>query len=228
MGGVLVVCRDVTSEHAAREELKLINEELKHRVKNTLAVLSAVAAQTFRDVSSRVDLQKFQGRLSAFGRAHDVLTSANWAEAPIQDVIKTALAPYNTGESRFTIQGPSLLVKSRQALSLSLAIHELATNALKYGALTVPGGCVSITWDAQDISGASQFVFTWREVHGPPARQPSTSGFGSTLISRVLKDDFQGSVELSYETTGFVCRLIAPLAGLAAPVYELPPPIETE
>jgi hypothetical protein len=95
VGGVLVVCRDVTTEHVARDALNLINEELKHRVKNTLAVLGAVAAQTFRDVSSKADLEKYQARLAAFGRAHDVLTAANWAAAPLQDVIRTALIPSN-------------------------------------------------------------------------------------------------------------------------------------
>src|SRR5271156_3053760 len=146
VGGVLVVCRDVTSEHMGREALNLINEELKHRVKNTLTVLGAVATQTFRDASSKADLEKYQGRLAAFGRAHDLLTAANWAAAPLQDVVATALSPYRTGEGRFTVSGPPLAVKSRQALALSLAIHELATNALKYGALGVTSGRVSITW----------------------------------------------------------------------------------
>src|SRR6476469_7586554 len=101
VGGVLVVCKDVTSEHMAREALNLINEELKHRVKNTLTVLGAVATQTFRDTTSKADLEKYQGRLAAFGRAHDLLTAANWAAAPLQDVISTALIPYRTGEERF-------------------------------------------------------------------------------------------------------------------------------
>ena len=98
VGGVLVVCKDVTSEHMAREALNLINEELKHRVKNTLTVLGAVATQTFRDEASKADLEKYQGRLAAFGRAHDLLTAANWAAAPLQDVISTALIPYRTGD----------------------------------------------------------------------------------------------------------------------------------
>ena len=150
-----------------REALHLINEELKHRVKNTLAVLGAVATQTFRDASSKADLEKYQGRLAAFARAHDLLTAANWAAAPLQDVISTALIPYRTGEGRFSVSGPSLVVKSRQALALSLAIHELATNALKYGALTVPNGRVSITWTCEDQEGEPKFVFVWRELGGP-------------------------------------------------------------
>jgi two-component sensor histidine kinase len=215
VGGVLVVCKDVTSEHMAREALHLINEELKHRVKNTLTVLGAVATQTFRDVSSKADLEKYQGRLAAFGRAHDLLTAANWAAAPLQDVISTALIPYRTGEGRFTVSGPPLAVKSRQALALSLAIHELATNALKYGALTVASGHVSITWTIEDQEGEPKFVFVWREFGGPPASEPTGVGFGSRLISRVLQDDFRGSVEVSYGSTGLICCLTAPLENLA-------------
>ena len=101
VGGVLVVCNDVTSEHQAREALDLVNHELQHRVKNTLAVLSAVAAQTFRDTASKSALEIYQGRLAAFGRAHDLLTASHWIEAPLHDVVQTALAPYRTGEGRF-------------------------------------------------------------------------------------------------------------------------------
>lgn len=194
----------------AKEALELINEELKHRVKNTLTVLGAVATQTFREASSKVDLEKYHGRLRAFGRAHDLLTAANWAEAPLRDVINTALAPYRTGEGRFTVSGPSLIVKSRQALALSLAIHELATNALKYGALTVASGHVSITWTAED----SNFVFTWQELGGPAVAEPSGVGFGSRLISRVLEDDFSGKVEVFYELPGLTCCLTAPIKNL--------------
>jgi two-component sensor histidine kinase len=217
VGGVLVVCRDVTSEHMAREALNLINEELKHRVKNTLAVLGAVATQTFRDESSKADLEKYQGRLAAFGRAHDLLTSANWAAAPLADVISNALAPYMTGEGRFTASGPPILVKSRQALALSLAVHELATNALKYGALTAPSGHVSVTWTSENMEGEPTFVFVWRESGGPAASKPVGAGFGSRLISRVLQDDFRGAVEMSYEPTGLVCRLTAPARNLETP-----------
>jgi two-component sensor histidine kinase len=215
VGGVLVVCKDVTSEHMAKEALNLINEELKHRVKNTLTVLGAVATQTFRDPSSKADLEKYHARLAAFGRAHDLLTAANWAEAPLQDVLDAALAPYRIGERRFTISGPPLFVKSRQALALSLAIHELATNALKYGALTVASGHVSITWSVEYQEGAPTFAFVWQELGGPPASEPSGVGFGSRLISRVLGDDFGGSVEVAFGSSGLICRLTAPAENLA-------------
>ena len=217
VGGVLVVCNDVTSEHMARDALHLVNQELKHRVNNTLAILSAVATQTFRDPSSKAELEKFLGRISAFARAHDLLTAANWAEAPLQDVIDTALTPYRTAERRFTVSGPALIVKSRQAFALSLVVHELATNALKYGALTIPSGQVSISWMAEDQEGTPRFVLIWQELGGPPASKPAGVGFGSRLIARVVKDDFKGSVDVSYASTGLICRLTAPLENLAPP-----------
>ena len=130
-------------------------------------------------------------------------------------MISTALIPYRTDEGRFTVSGPPLVVKSRQALALSLAIHELATNALKYGALTVASGHVSITWTSEDQEGEPKFVFVWREFGGPPASEPARVGFGSRLISRVLQDDFGGSVEVSYASIGLICRLTAPLENLA-------------
>src|SRR6185369_13619437 len=100
-------------------------------------------------------------------------------------------------------------------LALCLAIHELATNALKYGALTVPSGHVSITWTSEDQQGDPKFVFVWQELGGPPASEPTAVGFGSRLISRVLQDDFGASVEVSYGSTGLICRLTAPLENLA-------------
>jgi len=177
---------------------------------------SAVDTQTFRDVSSKTDLEKYQGRLAAFGRAHDLLTAANWAAAPLQDVISTALNCYGTGEGRFTISGPPLVVKSRQALALSLAIHELATNALKYGALSVTNGRVSITWTSEGHAGEPKFVFVWQEFGGPPVSEPAGVGFGSRLISRVLEDDFRGSVKVTYGSTGLICCLTAPLENLGS------------
>jgi two-component sensor histidine kinase len=135
-------------------------------------------------------------------------------------VVGTALAPYRGGEGRFTVAGPPLIVKSRQALALSLAIHELATNALKYGALTVASGHVSITWTTEDHEGMKNFVFVWQEFGGPPASKPAAVGFGSRLISRVLQDDFRGSVEVTYRPTGLVCRLATPVENLGAAAGE--------
>jgi Signal transduction histidine kinase len=129
-------------------------------------------------------------------------------------VISTALIPYRTDEGRFTVSGPPLVVKSRQALALSLAIHELATNALKYGALTVAAARCRLRGHPT-IRRVSQHLLSSGGSGGPPASEPARVGFGSRLISRVLKDDFGGSVEVSYGSTGLICRLTAPLENLA-------------
>jgi two-component sensor histidine kinase len=113
------------------------------------------------------------------------------------------------------VSGPPLIVKSRQALALSLAIHELATNAMKYGALTAPGGQVSIAWRSENEDGEPKFVFIWQESGGPPVSAPAGVGFGSRLISRVLQDDFGGAVDVTFGSAGMICRLTAPLENLA-------------
>ena len=130
---------------------------------------------------------------------------------PFKDVI-TPRAPYNSAESRSTVSGA--LTRRNSARDPFLAIHELATNALKYGALSVAGGHVSVTWRTEDHE-TSKFVFIWQEHDGPHASKPARLGFGSRLISRVLQEDFRGSVEVTYESTGLICRLTAPVEHLA-------------
>lgn len=126
-------------------------------------------------------------------------------------MINTALSPYRTGEDRITISGPPLVLKSRQALALSLAVHELAINALKYGQLSVTSGRVSVVWSSEDQEGDQKFVFVWQEFGGPSVSEPTVKGFGSRLISRTLEDDFRGAVTVSYGSSGLSCRLTAPL-----------------
>ncbi|MET4120897.1 hypothetical protein ABIB85_007327 [Bradyrhizobium sp. JR1.5] len=117
--------------------------------------------------------------------------------APLRDVINTALSPYRTGQDRITISGPPLVLKSRQSLALSLAVHELATNALKYGALSVTSGRVSVVWSSEDQAGDQKFVFVCQEFGGPSVSEPTVKGFGSRLISRTLEEDFRGAVTVS-------------------------------
>jgi two-component sensor histidine kinase len=214
--GVFVEGVDVTDHVYAEHRLRLVNDELKHRLKNTLAVLSAIAAQTFRNDPTRDSLEKYQGRIAAFGRAHDLLTAANWAEAPLDEVIDVVLAPYKTDARRFAISGPTTIVNSRLALSLALAMHELATNAIKYGALSGADGHVVITWRHDGGEEDPLFIFTWQEVGGPPVAPPSNTGFGSRLLSHVLAEDFGGRVEVSYPPSGLTCRLTAPARNLEA------------
>jgi two-component sensor histidine kinase len=219
VSGIFVEGLDVTDNVEAENRLQLLNGELKHRVKNTIAVISAIAGQTLRGKGKDADLDTFNARLIAFGRAHDILTSTNQTTAPIEEVVKDALLPHRTGAERIGFTGPHIMLGSQQAVSLSLAIHELATNAAKYGALSGDVGKVDIKWDR--IGGKdAEFEFVWAEHGGPPVTKPEKSGFGSRLIRRVLATDFGGTVELNYEPAGFVCRLSAPLARCCPPSTE--------
>jgi two-component sensor histidine kinase len=217
--GIFVEGADVTDHVQAEQRVNLINAELKHRVKNTLTVVSAISSQTFRNLDDTTPLRAFQGRLAALGRAHDLFIEANWEESPLAAIVETALAPYRTADAHFSIAGPRTLIASKQALSLSLALHELATNATKYGALSRPGGRIDISWSIQDEHAVPRFAFTWKETGGPPVTEPGKTGFGSILITRVLKEDFGGAVDVTYDKDGLVCRLTTAAENLAPVQY---------
>jgi two-component sensor histidine kinase len=214
VSGIFVEGMDVTDHVNAEKRLQLLNDELKHRVKNTIAVVSAIAMQTLRGKDVAAELKNFNARLAAFARAHDALTGMNQSVAPIADIVKQALALHDTGGERFRVSGPNIDLGSQQAMSLSLAIHELATNAFKYGALSQQGGIVEVHWQAD----AAQFEFRWQEKGGPHVEQPARTGFGSRLITHVLAGDFKGKVELRYEPSGLLCVLKAPLNECCPPV----------
>lgn len=212
VSGIFVEGVDVTENVRTENHLRLMNEELKHRVKNTLAMVSAIAAQTLRGAGADAAVAAFYGRLAAFGKAHDALTATTWATAAVHGVIAGALAPYRTGEGRISISGPETIIGSKQALSLALAIHELATNAVKYGALSNEQGRIEVSWNEELENGAPVFRLVWRERDGPPVSPPTKKGFGSQLLTRVLTGDFGGTIDIVYEPTGLVCRLTAPKA----------------
>lgn len=207
--------RDITPKKEAELRQQILNAELQHRMKNSLAMVNAIAAQTLRgdDIADR--RSTFLSRLEALSHAQDILTSESWQGAPIQSVVESALMPHRSGGERFIIHGIDLELSARQALSMSLAIHELATNAAKYGSLTASTGRVDIQWGfAPDAAGENQFHFRWSESGGPRVSPPARKGFGSRLITRVLASDFNGEVIADYRPDGLVCELRAPAASL--------------
>ena len=204
----------MTDHVRAEEHLLLMNQELKHRVKNTLAMVSAIAGQTLAGTSSDAALTAFQGRLTAFGKAHDTLTATTCATASVGNVIREALEPHRAGDGRVVISGPEITVGAKQALALALSVHELATNATKYGSLSDAEGLVYVTWSEDHREAPGVFRFKWHEVGGPAVVSPTKSGFGTRLVDRVLTADFGGRVEIAYHRTRLVCRLVAPLANL--------------
>lgn len=207
--------RDITPKKEAELRQQILTAELQHRMKNSLAMVSAIATQTLRgdDVADR--RSTFLSRLEALSHAQDILTSKSWQSAPIRAVVESALAPHVTDSERFVLAGPDLELSAKQSLSIALAIHELATNSIKYGALTENSGRVDIQWGVEPAEGSlSEFRFSWREHGGPRIVAPTTKGFGTRLITRVLAADFNGTVTAHYRPEGLICELRAPASEL--------------
>ena len=207
---------DITERKRAEEHQRLLTGELQHRVKNTLALVQAIAGQTFRNAADlEAAREAFSARLISLGRAHDILTQASWTQAPIAEVVEGALAVHRGGMSRIRASGPNVPLAAKPALALALALHELATNAAKYGALSNDSGAVDLRWHVVHEGEAPRFCLTWSEQGGPPIlTQPVRRGFGSRLIERSFAAEVGGEVKLTYAPTGLTCRLEAPLASM--------------
>ena len=211
--GIRVV-QDITARRNAEESRELLVHELNHRVKNTLATVQSVAMQSFRDVADRDARQLFESRLLALSKAHDVLTREDWRGAGLREVVAEALAPYRGEDGagdRFAVVGPAVRLLPRVALSIAMALHELATNAVKYGALSVEGGQVTVAWSVSRRPGGRRLRLRWEEAGGPAVSAPRRRGFGSRLIERGLAAELDGEVELQFAPTGVVCRIDVPL-----------------
>jgi PAS domain S-box-containing protein len=203
---------DITHRKAHEERQRLLINELNHRVKNTLATVQSIAVQSFRDVAED-HLEWFQGRLVALSNAYDVLTRENWESATIRELLATVLAPLSGPDSaRFITSGPDLRLSPRAVLSLSMALHELCTNAAKYGALSNDTGQVRVQWSLSGTNGSSRLRLRWEEAGGPPVAPPQKRGFGSRLITRGVAHELSAEVRLEFPVTGVVCEIDAPLA----------------
>lgn len=190
----------------AEAQQRVLNSELSHRMKNTLSMVQAIAGQTLKGVTDRAAVEAFVSRLHALSTAHDVLLKRSWMAADLGDVIRKSTATFQSPD-RFDVSGPGLTIGPRATLSLSLLLHELTTNAVKYGSLSAAGGSVRISWTID--RAASELVLCWRENGGPPASSPTRRGFGSRLISMGLIGT--GGESLRYLTTGFEGDFRAPL-----------------
>jgi two-component sensor histidine kinase len=213
---IAVLFNDIAERKRAEQHRKLLIQELNHRLKNTLATVRALADQSLRGTDSiEIAHERFEARLFALSRVHEVLAREQWSVADLGEIVGNAMAPFaGSGKPRFRARGPSLRLRPEAALALSMALHELATNAVKYGALSEPDGRVTLSWS---VSGGSwpQAHLRWRERGGPPVRAPSRRGFGSRLLERGLKHDLAAKVKLDFEPGGLVCCIDAPLTELA-------------
>ncbi|MGR3531044.1 MAG: sensor histidine kinase [Sulfitobacter sp.] len=203
-------CTDIHKIKIAEEQRQLMLAEMNHRVKNTLAMVHAIVSQTLRQADSLQDAQaSIQSRIGMMAQAHDRLIQSTWTETKIDEVVEAALVPHRSGQGHFKVEqghfkveGPDLPIGSKQALALTMALHELATNAAKYGALSIEAGKIHIYWDLIDQGENAVFEFNWVESNGPKVEQPSRRGFGSRMIEQALAGYFNGSAELSYKTEG--------------------------
>jgi len=216
------VTQDVTARRRAEDHRALLANELSHRVKNSLTVIQAVIAQTLRKAGSLKEAGlTLEARIQALAWANDLLVNERWENASIHGLIHRTLAAFGIEDAgQFLLAGPDVRLPPRIAAALALALHELATNASKYGALSRSGGSVRLTWELVEGLGHNRLRFTWTEKDGPPVTSPTRSGFGTRLIQLVLAQEIGGEVEIAYPREGVAFAAVVPLAD--APVDQGP------
>ncbi|MCT4579227.1 HWE histidine kinase domain-containing protein [Donghicola sp.] len=195
---------DITDRKTATDLQQVLNDELTHRIKNIFSMVQAIASQTLRGASSLEEGRAaISARLAALSRAQDVLTGETLAGADIREVITAAMVPHEEEAKQMQLDGPPMVLNAQQALGMTLAIHELSTNAIKYGALSNEQGSVAVTWRCQ----GSSFTFDWIEADGPQVEKPTRRGFGSSLIEQIVPSYFEGEAHLEYDPEGLRFRL---------------------
>lgn len=210
--GAVNMLVDISERQQAEQRRQLLVRELNHRVKNTLATVQSIAAQSFRSEGRTPAHQRFEGRLITLSRAHDVLTRESWEGAELHDMARQATVALGADDdSRIEIEGPVLRLRPKMALSLAMALHELGTNAAKYGALSAEGGRVRVSWEVAGQDGTRRLRLCWRESGGPPVAPPRAKGFGSRLIERGLASELRAKVRLDFPPQGVECEIEAPL-----------------
>jgi two-component sensor histidine kinase len=195
---------------------KLILEELHHRIKNTLATVAAIVSQSLRGQQGVEQAQRaIGGRLLALGRAHDLLLKAKWSSADLGTVVRSAIEAFdNPDQSKFSISGPDIQMTSGAVIAIAMTLNELCTNAIKFGALSVPEGRVDLVWTVDQQTRRLRLV--WTETNGPTVQLPAHRSFGTSLIE-TLGRQLGGDVQLSYAPTGFSYSFDVPIAALSAP-----------
>jgi two-component sensor histidine kinase len=206
---------DARERETADKLQKLILEELHHRIKNTLATVSAIASQSLRSVPGAEHAQHaIEGRLLALGRAHDLLLQARWTSADLAKIVRGATEAFDNPDlPKFTIAGPDVRMTSGAVIAIAMTLNELCTNTTKFGALSVPAGRVDIAWTIDPET--QRLHLTWTEQNGPAVRAPDKRSFGTRLIETLGKQ-LKGNVHLGYESSGFVYALDVPLLSLMA------------
>ena len=210
---ILLGMVDLTERKRGEQERELLARELSHRVKNTLAVVQALAMQTDHSDTVEEFRDKFVGRLSALARAHSLLLDAEWRGADIKELVKRAVEAYRVDRpGKIEVEGGHVPLTATQALGLSLILHELATNAVKHGALSSSEGRVQVSWNMERGKDGRRVRLLWEERGGPRVEQPGRKGFGTRLIERACTHELAGEVELKYGRGGLRCEVVFPLS----------------
>ena len=201
------------SLRAELDHRQLLINELNHRVKNTLAIIQSLSTQTLRgDRPTPEARADFESRLMALAGAHALMTEAEWRSVDLAELIGLTVRPFAEGDGgvRFAMNGPAVTLPPKSAVAFALAVHELCTNAGKYGALTTDRGRIDMSWTLYGAGSEARLSFTWRETGGPPVVAPSARGFGSRLIERGLAAELKGQVRLHFPAEGLVCEMDVP------------------
>lgn len=208
---------DLTRHRREEDHLRLLLDELNHRTQNTLANVQAIAAQTLKGVADKQAVEAFRGRILALSKAHAMLGREDWRALDLRQLLGSILQPFGLNErpeSRFKMVGREVRLPPKAALTLAMVFHELATNAVKHGALSNgEAGGVDIGWQVETGTGKERLNLQWREHDGPAVTPPDGEGFGCRLIAGGLARELNGEVFLDYAADGVVCRIVMPLAG---------------
>jgi PAS domain S-box-containing protein len=203
---------DITERKQAEEARSLLIEELNHRVKNMLATVQSIAHQSLSGAQSE-QKQRFLSRIQALATGHNLLTQSRWKGARLNDILDALFAPYRAEtDARLTLRGDDVVLSSRDAISVTLAIHELLTNAVKYGAYTVPSGRIDVAWTIAKAPPSKRLQFEWDERGGPPAIEPETTGFGTRLLKSLAAQP-SGEYSCHYRDIGVLCQFTLPIEG---------------
>jgi PAS domain S-box-containing protein len=226
--GISSISRNIGERKARERHIEFLMRELAHRSKNLLAVVQAIAGQTARSSPNlQAFTRRFSERVAAMARSHDLLVARDWKGTPVKELVRAQLAPFaDAGSARISVKGPDIELRSEAVQSLTLALHELATNAAKYGALSVPEGRVAIAWKVSGTSDRDRrFNMRWHESNGPPVSEPDRKGFGHLVISDMVGRSLLGKVALDFAADGLAWSLDAPASAVvqALPV-EVPQP----
>jgi two-component sensor histidine kinase/AmiR/NasT family two-component response regulator len=213
--GLVVVVFDITNRKQTEEQIRLLLSEVNHRSKNLLSVVSAIARQT-KAPSREEFLQRFSDRLQALAASHDLLSKSQWQSVAVLELLKAQLAHFaDLIDGRIFFDGPPLKFSVEGAQCIGMVVHELATNAAKYGALSNQSGRIDISWRIASQAAGDRLLMSWIERHGPPVQPPQNRGYGSSVIQTIAELSLDGKVQLEFAATGLIWRLECPLTKIS-------------